>query len=532
MIFSPERAEKIENGNNWFIITWLNKSKIYSTAGIGGFPSLSFVSVSFLVFFPVVTVVYFSLPQRWRWLWLLCASYFFYMSWNPEYCLLLLATTASTYGLGLLIGRAGRIPDAARSVRIRKLWVAAGFVFNLGILAVLKYLDFLNEIYAAVLTSAGIQTAPAESGLLLPVGISFYTFQALSYLVDVYRGDLEPKRHFGKYTLYVSFFPQLTAGPIEKAKNFLRQFDEKHSFDYERIRRGLLLMLWGFFEKMVVADRLGELVATVYDNPQKHFGPEVALASVFFAFQIYCDFGGYSNIAIGAGQVLGFTLDRNFDRPYFSLSIREFWRRWHITLGAWFRDYLYFPLGGSRCSRARQCLNLFIVFAVCGLWHGAAFTFIVWGALHGLYQIAGVLLKPARQKAAALAHLRPDSALRRLLSGIFTFLLVDFAWIFFRADTLPDAFTLIGNLFRPADLSNGALFNLGLPAPEFFAALAGIAAVLAVDLLSRKLDLRALLLRRNTVLRWSAYLGTVLVILILGVYGSQYNAQQFIYFQF
>ena len=493
---------------------------------------MSFVSFSFLVFFPVVTVVYFSIPQRWRWLWLLLASYFFYMSWNPQYGILLAVSTGITYLSGLLIGRANRLPDTERAVRRKKLWVTISFVLNLGILFVFKYLNFFDEIYSNLLSTFGVPTARLESGLLLPVGISFYTFQALSYTVDVYRGDLEPERHFGKYALFVSFFPQLVAGPIEKSKDLLHQFSEEHFFDYERARRGLLLMLWGFFEKMVVADRLGQLVATVYGSPQKYFGPEVALASVFFAFQIYCDFGGYSNIALGAAQVLGFSLTKNFDRPYFSLSIQDFWRRWHITLGAWFRDYLYIPLGGSRCSKFRRCLNLFVVFAVCGLWHGASFTFVVWGALHGLYQIAGVLLRPARQKAAALIRLRPDSGLGLALRGLFTFLLVDFAWIFFRADTLPNAFLLIGNLFRPADLSNGALFGLGLPAPEFFAALAGIAVVLAVDVLSPKLDLRGLLLRRNTALRWGAYLGTVLVILILGVYGSQYNPQQFIYFQF
>lgn len=454
------------------------------------------------------------------------------MSWNPGYGLLLLISTIITYASGLLIGRSDRIPNAEKAVKMKKLWVAVSFVLNLGILVTFKYLNFFDEIYTGVISFLGMPANRMKFSLLLPIGISFYTFQALSYTVDVYRGDLKPERHFGKYALFVSFFPQLVAGPIEKSKDLLHQFSEVHRFDYDRVRRGFLLMLWGFFQKVVVADRLGELVKTVYDSPGKYGGAEIAVASIFFAFQIYCDFAGYSNIAIGAAQVLGFSLTTNFDRPYFSLSIKEFWRRWHITLGAWFRDYLYIPLGGNRCSLARHCLNLFIVFAVCGLWHGASFTFVIWGTLHGLYQIFGLLLKPARRKAAGFLKIDPDSRPNRFLRGAFTFVLTDFAWIFFRANTVQDAFMLIGGLFRPSDLSNGTLFSLGLTAPEFFAALLGILIVLAVDVLSLKTDLRARLLEKKTAFRWTAYLSAVLVILIFGIYGSQYTAQQFIYFQF
>ncbi|OCN00726.1 alginate O-acetyltransferase [Clostridium sp. W14A] len=493
---------------------------------------MSFISGSFLLFFPVVTIVYFALPQKLRWFWLLIASYFFYMSWSPQYGILLAVSTVITYFSGLLIEKAGALPDAAQAAKRKKLWVAVSFVLNLGILVVFKYLNFFDEIYTDVISSMGMSAGAMKFDLLLPVGIPFYTFQALSYTVDVYRGDLRPERHFGKYALFVSFFPQLVAGPIEKSKDLLHQFSEIHRFDYDRARRGFLLMLWGYFQKMVVADRLGQLVNTVYGSPGKYSGAEVAVASIFFAFQIYCDFGGYSNIAIGAAQVLGFSLTTNFSRPYFSLSIKEFWRRWHITLGAWFRDYLYIPLGGNRCSLFKQCLNLFLVFAVCGLWHGASFTFVIWGTLHGLYQIFGLLLKPARRKAAAALNIDPDSRLNRFLRASFTFVLVDFAWIFFRAGTVQDAFTLIGSLFRPADLSGGALFRLGLTAPEFFAGILGIAVVLAVDVLSRKTDLRALLLEKRPAVRWTAYFSAVLVILILGIYGSQYTAQQFIYFQF
>lgn len=493
---------------------------------------MSFLSGSFLLFFPVVTVVYFSIPHKLRWAWLLSASYFFYMSWNPWYGLLLAGITAVTYLSGILIGRANRLKDPEKSARVKKAVAAGSVVVGLGILAAFKYLNFFGEIYTDVLALFGMSAGQMKFDALLPVGISFYTFQAISYTVDVYRGDVEPERHFGKYALFVSFFPQLVSGPIGKSKEMLAQFGEEHRFDYNRARRGLLLMLWGYFEKVAVADRLAELVDTVYGSPGKYAGAEVALATVFFAFEIYCDFAGYSNIAIGAAQVLGFRLNRNFDRPYFSLSIRDFWRRWHITLGSWFWDYLYIPLGGNRCSLARHCWNLFVVFAVCGLWHGASFPFLVWGALHGLYQVFGVLLRPAGQKLSAALHFSPDSTAGRLVRGLFTFLLVDFAWIFFRADSIEDAFTLIGSLFRPWDLSNGALFNLGLPVPEFIAALAGIAAVFAADVLGRTLDLRSFLLSRNAAFRWTAYFAAALVILIFGVYGTQYTAQHFIYSQF
>lgn len=493
---------------------------------------MSFLSGAFLLFFPVVTVVYFSLPQRLRWGWLLFASYFFYMSWNPWYGLLLFSATGITYLSGRLIGRAGALPDARRAAGIKKAAVAVSFVCCLGILSAFKYLRFFSGLFADALSLFGIAAAPVDLGAALPVGISFYTFQALTYPVDVYRGDVRPQRHFGKYALYVSFFPQLVSGPIEKSKEMLAQFDEEHRFDYNRVRRGLLFMLWGYFEKMVVADRLAVPVNTVFSSPGKYAGPQVAVAAVFFALEIYCDFAGYSNIAVGAAQVLGFRMNRNFDRPYFSLSIRDFWRRWHITLGSWFRDYLYIPLGGNRCSRARHCWNLFVVFAVCGLWHGASLTFVVWGALHGLYQIFGVLLKPAGRRISEALRFRPDSAAGRLARGLFTFALVDFAWIFFRAATFSDAFTLIGGLFRPADPAGGALFSLGLTPPEFAAALAGIAVVLLVDWCGERTDVRSLILNRNTAFRWSFYLAAALVILIFGIYGSEYTAQQFIYQQF
>lgn len=456
------------------------------------------------------------------------------MSWNAQYGILLAASTLITYLSGILIGKQSVRANAEKAKRLKKMWAALSFVLNIGILIVFKYLDFFSELFTNLLACTGVKSGAVKFDLLLPVGISFYTFQALSYTVDVYRGNIKPVKHFGKYALFVSFFPQLVAGPIEKSKNLLHQFDEPHSFDYDRMRRGLLLMLWGYFEKMIVADRLGQLVNTVYQNPASYSGLPLLTATIFFAFQIYCDFGGYSHIAIGAAEVLGFRLTKNFDRPYYSLSIQDFWRRWHITLGAWFRDYLYIPLGGNRCSQFRHCLNILIVFAVCGLWHGAAVNFVVWGVLHGLYQIIGVLLKPAKQKARTRLKLNPAFVPFRLLQAVSTFVLVDFAWIFFRAKTFEDAIVVITGLFQfsPTAFSDGSLFSLGLPLPEFMVGILGILTVLLIDSFSSRRNLRECLLRSRLPIRWTVYVTAVMALLIFGIYGSKYGAQQFIYFQF
>lgn len=495
---------------------------------------MSFVSLHFLIFFPVVIIGYFSIPHKLRWAWLLIASYCFYLSWNPQYAIFLVVSTLITYFSGILIGMANKLADLKKSVKLKKTWVFLSLASNITILVIFKYLNFFSQIYTDTLSLFGTAAEVTKFDLLLPVGISFYTFQALTYTIDVYRGDIEPQKHLGKYALFVSFFPQIIAGPIGKSKDMLHQFEEEHSFDYNRARHGLLLMLWGFFEKMVVADRLGELVNTVYDNPQNYFGAQVAVATVFFAFQIYCDFAGYSNIARGAAEIMGFHLPVNFDGPYFSQSIQEFWRRWHISLGAWFWDYLYIPLGGNRCSKFRRYMNIIIVFAVCGLWHGASVNFIIWGLLHGLYQVVGHISKPVKENAIKALGIKEKSLFCKVYRIAVTFILVHFAWIFFRANTFQDALTILGNLvlFDPSALWNGMILNMGLSLPELIVAVAGIGIVLVVDALSRKHDLCGELLQKNTVLRWTVYLTATFVILIFGIYGLQYNAQQFIYSQF
>ena len=488
---------------------------------------MSFVSIRFFVLIMVTALVYYKLPHRFRWIWLLLVSYFFYLSYDPRYTVFLAVSTLTTYGCGLLIAD-------RRTAHRKKLWVALSFLINVGILIALKYLNLFSSMLAGVLAVFGCSIPAHQFSLLLPVGISFYMFQSLSYTVDVYRGDVEPERNLGKYALFVSFFPTLTAGPIQKAKEALPRFDEVHSFDYKEARKSCLLILFGYFQKMVVADRLSVLVNTVYADPAKYLGRDSIVAVLIYSMQIYCDFAGYSNIAIGISELLGFRLAANFDRPYFSSSMKDFWRRWHISLSTWFRDYLYIPLGGNRCSAFRQSLNVMTVFAVCGLWHGASLTFLVWGVLHGLYQVVGKLTKHFRELFCQKLKIDAGSAPFRAAKIIFTFLLVTFAWIFFRADTLENAFIMIRNmfLFDPAAFQSGSIFQLGLSGAEFPAALIGILIVWLVDCLQKKTDPRELVLKKGTAFRWTFYITAAMVILIFGQYGPINSAQQFIYAQF
>ena len=494
-----------------------------------------FNSVDFLLFFPLVTAVYFLLPHRARWVWLLIASYYFYMCWNAKYALLIALSTLITYASGLLIHRAEGIPEPGRRERMKKLWVFLSFASNLAILFFFKYFGFFWDNLTAVLALAGIALKRPAFDIVLPVGISFYTFQALSYTVDVYRGEVEPEKNPFRYALFVSFFPQLVAGPIERSKNLLSQLYERHTFDPDRVREGLLLMLWGMFEKIVIADRLAMLIDYVYANYRDLPGAAAVLATVFFAFQIYSDFAGYSHIAIGAAQVMGFTLMENFTQPYLSKSVAEFWRRWHISLSTWFRDYLYIPLGGNRRGRARKYFNTMVTFLVSGLWHGANWSFVVWGGLNGAYQVIGEALSPLRKGVCRALHINQEWFLCRLCRTVFTFCLVDFAWLFFRAPSFSAARGMLAHMVRNFQLSAlpGQLFALKLDMPNFLVALACIGVLLCADLLRERYGpLRPWLTRQALPVRWALYLCGVLAVLIFGVYGPGYDARAFTYFQF
>jgi alginate O-acetyltransferase complex protein AlgI len=347
-----------------------------------------FNSYTFAIFFVVVVTLFFTLPHRYRWALLLGSSYFYYMFWDPKYALLILATTVIVYVTALLMH--------GRPVIVKKLLVAFSILSNLGILFLFKYFNFFNQSMKDLFGLLGLSYNVPALNLLLPVGISFYTFMALSYTIDVYRGVKEPERNFGIFALYVSFFPILLSGPIERSTNLLPQFYEEQSFDYKRVTDGLKLMAWGFFQKFVIADRLGQYVNMVYGNPQSFNGLPLLAATYFFVIQVYCDFAGYTDVAIGTAQILGFKLKPNFKRPYFADTLGELWRRWHISLITWFRDYLYIPLGGNRVPKWRLYMNMIIVFSLSGLWHGAQWTFVIWGSLNGVLLILGRMTRTAR----------------------------------------------------------------------------------------------------------------------------------------
>lgn len=482
-----------------------------------------FNSISFLIYFPVVVGIYFITPSKYRYIWLLLSSYYFYMSWSPKYAVLMLFSTIITYYSGILIKKSNLKKDIKRKDFEKKLWVGLSFTINLSILFFFKYFNFINESFISMFNHFDVKWAVPNFNVLLPVGISFYTFQALSYTMDVYRNDIKAESNFAKYALFVSFFPQLVAGPIEKSTNLLPQLTKAYKFDYTRIKEGLLLMLWGFFKKVVIADRLAVVVNTVYNSPEKYEGFSLIIATVFFAFQIYCDFSSYSDIAIGSAKVMGFDLMENFNRPYFSKSIAEFWRRWHISLGGWFRDYLYFPLGGSRVSKLKKYRNVMIVFLLSGLWHGASWNFVIWGALHGFFQVLGYELTDTKQKITSFLKINKDSFSYKLYQVIFTFILVDFAWIFFRSNILN---------FNPWVIYDGSFYNLGLDEYDFKLAIYLIILLLMIQLFQRKIVIIHWLQKQHVFVRWGVYLTGIYTIIIFGYYGSGYDASNFIYFQF
>lgn len=407
-----------------------------------------FNSIEFLLFLPMVLIIYYILPVKVRHYWLLAISYYFYMCWNAKYAVLIFASTLITYLSGLALDRAKMSKCEEAKTRVRKkIIVAISFISNLSILFYFKYFNFVIESMCKTFRFAHINLNIPSFDILLPVGISFYTFQALSYTMDVYRDEIYAERDFFRYALFVSFFPQLVAGPIERSKNLLTQLAEPKKFDFDNAREGLLLMLWGFFLKIVIADRISIFVDTVYTEQHIYGGFYLLVATVLFAFQIYCDFYGYSSIAMGTAKMLGISLMENFNAPYLAESVSEFWRKWHISLTSWFKDYLYIPLGGSRKGKLRKYLNKLIVFLVSGLWHGAQWSFVAWGGINGLYQIIGEILQPARDKAVSLLKLNRNTFSHRMMHIACTFALVDLSWIFFRANRFLDAFNIIKSIF-------------------------------------------------------------------------------------
>lgn len=474
-----------------------------------------FNSFPFLGFFAVLVVAYYAIPHRYRWGLLLVASLLNYALFRLEYVLLLLAVTLVGYIAGLAIHRHDASPGT------RRLWLIGSVVLVLGTLFLNKYTDF---VVTTVNDSLGRAALP-RLDLAVAAGLSFYAFSCVSYVVDVFRGAIRAERHLGKCALYIAYFPKLLAGPIERAKPFLTQLESPVHFDVGRVTSGLQLVLWGLFKKVVIADRLAPLVDAAYRSPSFASPADLLLATYFFAFQLYCDFSGYSDIAIGTSRVLGIDLLENFRRPYLAITVREFWsERWHLSLSRWFRDYLYIPLGGSRVATWRAYLNVFIVFLVSGLWHGANWTFIVWGGVNGLYQVIGSAVSRLRGTAAERA--RP-SWVRRLAGGLVTFHLVLVTWVFFRAGSLADAMTVFSRVIGAA----GALPRLvvgRLQDPTVQISMALIVFLLIVEAFDDLQSMWARLEARPIYVRWAAYYALLAMLVVWG----NWNFAQFVYMQF
>lgn len=420
----------------------------------------------------------------------------------------------------------------------RKWFLIMSLIANIGVLAVFKYYNFINENITWLLKGFALQNPIPYLEILLPIGLSFHTFQAMSYTIEVYRGNQKAERHFGIYSLYVMFYPQLVAGPIERPQNVLHQFHEEHYFDYKNVTDGFKLMAWGMFKKVVIADRLASMVGQVYDQPQEYTGLPLIIATCLFSIQIFCDFSGYSDIALGSAQVMGFELMKNFDRPYFSKTISEFWRRWHISLSTWFRDYLYISLGGNRVSKWRREFNLFIVFLVSGIWHGASWNFVIWGAIHGFYLIFANQTKGIRNKIVRSLGLATWPAFYNILQVFTIFGLTSFAWIFFRAKDFPTASYIVSHLFTDlpqqiSQLSNSEFFarNVMLNKGELNFVMVILALVImeSVHWAQRGIRIREQLSQKPLWFRWLLYYGIIFATLFMGMYHAP---AQFIYFQF
>jgi len=488
-----------------------------------------FNSFEFLIFFPIVTLIYFALPKKAQWIWLLIMSYFFYMNWHAEYALLMAACTIVTHACSLII-------TDIKEKKHKKIAMWAGIVFNIGLLGYFKYTGFFLEVVQRVCDVLHLPVSTPKVSILLPVGISFYIFQALSYMIDVYKGRVKAERNLFKYALFVSFFPQLVAGPIERSKNLLKQLAVPQKFSFDNLREGLLLMLWGFFLKIVAADRIAVLVDTIYGDYVHYQGMYLIVATLLFLVQIYCDFSGYSTIAMGAAKVLGIQLMENFAAPFLASSVAGFWRRWHISLTSWFKDYLYIPLGGSRKGKFRKYVNKMIVFLVSGLWHGADFSFVAWGGINGFYQVIGEMLQPARNAVVKGLHLRRESLGHKLVHVIGTFLLVDFSFIFFRADSFLDACKIILSIFtirNPWIILDGSLTECGLNGKNLGLIVVAIAVILFADFCKIKgITIRKVILKQDYWFRWLFIALAIVVIVTFGIWGPNYNEANFIYFQF
>lgn len=480
-----------------------------------------FNSLQFTIFFIIVSLTYFILPYKYRCLLLLIASYYFYACSKPEYLFLLFLTTLISYISGLKMAKKDNKED-------RKPILVFTIILNFLLLLVFKYFNSFGYYVSGIFAQFNIPYRIAEAKWIVPLGISFYTLQIVAYLMDVYRGEMKAEKNFCYFALYSSFFLTILSGPIERGKTLIPQFHEKKNFNYERISDGLRQILWGMFKKLVIADALATYVNPVYDNVYNYKGFPFLVATLFFAVQLYCDFSGYTDMAIGCAKILGYDLIKNFNLPYFSQNVQEFWRRWHISLSTWFKDYLYIPLGGNRVSKTRNYFNLLLVFLASGIWHGTTINFAIWGGLHGIYQIVGKFTKPFRKKTMRICKLSENNIIIVSIRMIITFILVDFAWIFFRAKNFTEAKYVINNIITCYPTINSNSFNFY---DDIKIALISIVLLFIIELIDRIKGsfFMERLKRRNVVIRWIVYY--IIIIFIIFSYGDAHSSQ-FIYSRF
>jgi len=475
-----------------------------------------FNSLDFGIFLPIVFILYWVFFQkniRARNFFLITVSYIFYGWWDWRFLSLIIISSTVDYFTGKKIHIEG-------NQKKRKRWLLLSLLVNLGFLGFFKYYNFFVDSFVASFSLFGATFSHSSLDIILPVGISFYTFQTLSYTLDIYFKKFEPTNDVFSFFAFVAFFPQLVAGPIERAKNLLPQFFVKREISYDMLRSGLLLMAWGFFKKIVLADRLARYVDSAYDNVGMTEGGPAIIAVIFFAFQLYLDFSGYSDIAIGTARLLGFNLSENFKRPYLSTSFSDFWKRWHISLSSWFKDYVYIPLGGSRVKKSKIIRNVMIVFLLSGLWHGASWNFVIWGAINGLF----IILFDRFFDARAL------KGIRRFFVSAF----ISFAWAFslilFRAQSFQDSVILSKNIFSG---SSKGLYEFELGAPEFkFTLILLLFFMLFEILLENKQNIYQWFISQHFILRWIAYIAIASFIILFGAYGAGLSDNNFIYFQF
>jgi alginate O-acetyltransferase complex protein AlgI len=465
-----------------------------------------FNSLPFLFFYLIVTPLFFLIKDTKRWILLLIASCYFYITFVPAYLLIIAFTIVVDYYAALAV-------EKTPNKKKRKSLLILSLIANIGVLAVFKYYNFFASNVNVLLNGHG---SLSYLKILLPIGLSFHTFQAMSYTIEVYRGNQKAEKHFGIYALYVMFYPQLVAGPIERPQNIIHQFYEKHPFDFNNLKAGLMQMATGLFKKVVIADRLAILVDGAYLHPQTQSGTTLLISTLFYSFQIYCDFSGYSDIAIGAARTMGFTLMDNFRSPYFSRSVNEFWTRWHISLSTWFRDYLYIPLGGNRVKVSRWFLNLMIVFIISGFWHGANWTFIIWGMLHGAFLVVHIAFNKLLQRWGY--QFKPNPV-KTFLQIIFTFLLVSFAWVFFRATYVSDAVYIVKSIFH-FNINDHVQFSLNNNEIWF--------SVFLVSLLCLKERFYLTIPTQKNL----SFIILVSIIIFSCYFFGVFNNKQFIYFQF